>query len=119
MGIIPNETPKEIEPPSALGHVRKRVESPSPANEKRPRICLAESGQMMTATRTNQEGKATDSYCSVEIDAGHKEEEPRPSLVPSRVLKVCSDQNKYPVQEETTLDGIPAGWTRTKLEPDW
>ena len=116
---IPNEALEEMEMEPALGHVRKGVECPSPANKKRPRICLAESGQIMAATRINREGNATDSCCSVETDVGHHEEEPEPSPVPSRVLIVCSDQDKYAVQEEATPDGIPAGWTRTKLQPDW
>ena len=73
----------------------------------------------MAATITNREGKATSGTCSyAETDAGHDEEEPEPSLVHSRVL-ICSDQDEYVVQEEATLDGIPAGWTRIKLEPDW
>ena len=116
---IPNEAIEETEP-APLGRVRKRIECPSPANTKRRRICLAESGQIIAATRTNREGNTTSgSCCSVEIDAGHDAEELEPSLVPSRVL-ICSDQDDYVVQEEqATLDGIPAGWIRTKLEPDW
>jgi hypothetical protein len=114
---LPSEAPEEPEP--AQGHVRNRSECPSPANMKRPRICPAESGQILAATRrTHREGNATHSYCSVETDASHDEEDPEPSLVPRSVL-ICSDPDEDVVQEEATPNGIPAGWTRTKLEPDW
>ena len=74
----------------------------------------------MAATITNREGKATSGTCSyAEIDAGHDEEEPKSSRVPRSALIVGSGQDEYVVQEEATVDGMPAGWTRTKLEPDW
>ena len=70
------------------------------------------------ANRTSREGNARDSCCAAETDAAHDEEEPKPSLV-SRRVRMCSVQDEDVVQEEATPDGIPAGWTRTKLEPDW
>jgi hypothetical protein len=129
--------------PAQVGHVSNRFECPSPANRKGPRTCLAESGEMAARTnqsdnsrgscisvgclvdsgqkmtaRTNQEGKATGSYNSVEKDAGSDKEDPKPSLVTSSAL-LRSDPDQEVVQEEATSDVIPAGWTRTKLEPDW
>ena len=104
----------------AQGHARNRIECPSPANSrKRPRTCLAESsGQIMAATRANLEGNASDSCCSVETDAGCDEEDSKLPLVPSTV-PISSDPDQEVVPEATTPDDIPAGWARTKLEPDW
>ena len=116
---LPNEEPEETEP--VEDHVRNRIECPSPANRKRPRICLAESGQIAPANRTNREGNATGSYCSVEKDACPHEEDPKPSLVTSSLL-ISSDHPDHQevVQEQATSDACPPpGWTRPKLEPDW
>eukprot|EP00978_Attheya_sp_CCMP212_P005858 scaffold13069_cov32-Attheya_sp.AAC.2 len=112
---LPNEAPEGTEP--AQGHLRNRIECLSPANRKRPRICLAESTEM--AARTNRERNATGSCSSVEKDPGRDGEDPKPSLVTSSVL-ICSDPDQEVVQEEATPDAyLPAGWTYTKLEPDW
>ena len=112
---LPHGAPEKTEP--AQSHVRNRIECPSPANRKRTRICLAESGEMV-ASRTNQSDNATSrARCmSMEKDAGagRNDEAPRPYLVTSTDLL-----DKEVVQEETAPDEIPAGWTRTKLEPDW
>ena len=67
----------------------------------------------MAALGTDPEGNATDSYCSVETDAGHNGEDPKSYLVP------CSVDEDVVQEEATPNNGIPAGWTRTKLEPDW
>ena len=76
---------------------------------------------MPPADRTNREGNATGTCCSVEVDAGPpNEEEPKPSLVTSS-LPIISDpdhQEVVQVEEATTDAYLPPGWTRTKLEPD-
>ena len=103
---LPNEARDETEP--AQGHVRNRIECLSPANRKRPRTCLAESGQM--AVGTNQEGKATYSCTSSVVnDDDCDEEDPLPSLVNSTVRK-GSDPDQEAVQEEATPDSyLPPG----------
>jgi hypothetical protein len=94
------------------------LECPFPADRKRPKIRLAESGQM--AAKTNQEeGNATGSCCSLEKYDGRNEEDPKPSLVTSGVRKGSDRPDQEVVQEEAAPDEIPAGWTRPKLEPDW
>jgi hypothetical protein len=116
---LPTEAVEETEP--AQGHhVRNRFECPSPANKKRPRTCLAESGQI--AARTNERDNATGSCCNaVKKHDGHDEEDSSPSLVTSNSSTLIgsdpSDQEVI-VQEEATPDEIPSGWTRAaKLEP--
>jgi hypothetical protein len=120
---LPNEAMEETEP--AHDHVRNRFECPSPANRKRPRTCLAESGQM--AARTNQKGNATGSCSSVEKDDGRGEEDPKPPLVTTSALIIGSDPDQevvligsYPKQAvvqkgEATPYEIPY---RVELEPD-
>jgi hypothetical protein len=111
----PQDTLKETQP--AQGHVRNRPDCPSP-NRKRPRTCLAESGQM--GARTNQRGKAIDSCGSVEEDGGRNEEDSKPSPVTSSSARTLSSFPKQEVvqQEEAAPGEIPSGWTRVKLEPD-
>ena len=112
---LPNKATEETEP--AQGPVRNRFECPSPANRKRPRGCLAESGQI--AARTNQRDNATGSCTSVEEDAGRDEVDPKPPLVTSSTL-TGSDRDQEVVQEDPTPDAyLPPGWAHTKLEPDW
>ena len=114
---LPNEAPGEKEP--AQGHLWKRSKCPSPANSKRPRTCLAESGQTMVAV-TNQRGNPADSCCAVEKVAGRDEEDPKPPLVTSSSVRTSSDPVEEVAEEAATLDAhLPPGWVRTKLEPDW
>ena len=111
-----NEAIEETE--TAQGPVRNRFECPSPANRKRPRSCLAESGQTM-AGRIIQRDNATGSYHAAEEDARHDEEDSRPPLGSSS-RQIDSDPDQEVVPEETTPDAyLPHGWTRIKLEPDW
>ena len=93
---------------------------PSSASRKRPRmICLAESREI--AASTNQTNNATGSYIAVKNDDGHHEEDASPSLGTARMEQIGSDSSDLEVlvPEAPTTDDIPAGWTRTKLEPDW
>jgi hypothetical protein len=61
---------------------------PSPANRKRPGMCLAESGHQIMAARTMQRDDATGSCCSsVEKDAGRDEEVSKLCLVSCSVRK--------------------------------
>ena len=107
---LPKEAPEETEPVQVQGHVRKRLECLSPTNSKRPRTCLAESGQIMSAG-TNQRGNPAGSCCSVEKDAaGRDEEDPEPPPEISSSVRVGADPpDAY----------LPPGWTHIKLEPDW
>ena len=92
---------------------------PFPANRKRLRTCLAESGQIAPVNRTDQDDNATGSCCSVEKDAGPYEEDPKPSQVTSSLLISSDPDHQEVVQEEATTDTyLPPGWIRTKLEPD-
>jgi hypothetical protein len=94
-----NVTLEETEPGQV--HVRNRFAFPSP-NMKRPRTCLAESGQRMAAT-TNPRGDATGSYSSVEEkDGGREEEDSKPSLVTSSSALIASYPDQELVQEEAT-----------------
>ena len=114
---LPNEAIEEIEP--TQGHVRNQLECQFPANRKRPRTSLADSGRM-AAGISQDEAKATDCCSSVENDDDRDEEDPKPSLVTSSAARISSDASGQDiVQEEATSGVIPAGWTRTKLEPDW
>ena len=114
---LPNEAIEETEP--TQGHVRSQLECQSPANRKRPRTCLADSGRMAAGT-SQDEAKATDCCGSVENDDDRDEEDLKPSLVTSSAARISSDgSGQDVVQEEGTPGVIPAGWTRTKLEPDW
>ena len=114
---LPNEAPEEME--AAHGHVRKRLECSSSTIMKRPRTCLAESGQIMTAG-TIRRGTAAGSCSSVEKYDGHDEEDPNsPRLVTSSTALIISpdrDQEVDPAEADVYL---PPGWARTKLEPDW
>jgi hypothetical protein len=116
---LPNEAIEETEP--AQGPVRNRVlECPSPADRKRPRTCLAESGQI--AARTNERDNATGTCKAMKEHDGHDEKDSSPSLVTTSSTLTGSDPSsdqELLVQEEATPDAIPAGWTRIKLEPDW
>jgi hypothetical protein len=109
------------EPEQAQGHVRNRFECPS-RDRKRPRTCLADSGEI--AAKTNQRGKTTSGSCSsscVEDDAGGPDEEDSdPSFMTSSSARIGSDPGQETVQEEeaTTVCEIPSGWARVKLEPD-
>ena len=72
----------------------------------------------MAPTRTNREGNAAGiCFRSVGNDAGGDGEDQHLSLVPGSAL-LCSEPDQEVVQKEATPDGIPAGWTRFKLEPD-
>jgi hypothetical protein len=105
-------TPNDV--PS--GRTRTQLE-PSPANRKRPRTCLAENGQVMTA-RMNQRGNVTGNCSSmVEEDADYDEEDPKLPLVAFSVRRGSDPDQEEVVQEEATTDDVPSGWTRTKLEP--
>ena len=108
---VVQEHATRVESPS--GWTRVRLE-PSPTNIKRPRTCLAESGQVMAA-RTNER------YNSVEKDDGDDEEDSSPSLVTtSTILRIGYDPDQQAVQLEAAPDAyLPPGWTRTKLEPDF
>ena len=114
---LPNEAIEETEP--TQGHVRSQLECQSPANRKRPRTCLADSGQI--AARTNERDRATGTCNAMKNHDGHDEEDPSPSLVTSSSTLIGSDPSDQEVlvQEEATPDAIPSGWIRTKLEPDW
>jgi hypothetical protein len=116
---LPNEALVE-EPEQAQGHVPNRFECPS-RNKKRPRTCLADSGEM--AAKTNQRGKTTGSCAScVEDDVGGLDgEDSNPSLVTISIARIGSDLSGQEVvqkEEATTSGEIPSGWTRVKLEPD-
>jgi hypothetical protein len=113
---LPNEALVE-EPEQAQGHVRNQFECPS-RNRKRPRICLADSGEM--AARTNQSGKTTGNYSCVEDDVGGlDEEDANPSLATSSArIGLDPGQELVHDEEATTLCAIPSGWARVKLEPD-
>jgi hypothetical protein len=100
-----NEAMEETE--AAQDHVRIRniIECQSP-NIKRPRACLAESGQM--ESMTNQTGKATGTSCSsLDTDGGFiDEEDTKPSLVTS-----SAPTGSSPDQEVIQAPGqIPSGW---------
>jgi hypothetical protein len=113
---LPNEALIE-EPEQAQGHNGNRFECPS-RNRKRPRTCVADSGEM--SARTNQRGKTTGSCSCVEDDVGDlDEEDASPSLVRTSA-QIGSDPGQEVAQEEeaTTLCEIPSGWARVKLEPD-
>jgi hypothetical protein len=106
------------------GHVRERCECPSPASRKRPRTCLAECGQRMV-TRPNQRGGNATGNCSSmeedkDKDTGRDEEDSEPALVTISAARISSPDPDQAVDQEeaTSSDGIPFGWTRTKLEPD-
>ncbi len=107
---LPNEALEETE--RARGPARDRFECTS-LNRKRPSACLAESEQM-SASRTNQRGKAKTGSCrSAEEDGGGRDEEDSSSALTG------SYPDQEVVQEEaTTPREIPSGWTRVKLEPD-
>jgi hypothetical protein len=114
---LPNEAQEETEP--AEGHVRSRFECPSPANIKRPRTCLAESGKIMAARKNRRVAATRSCPSSVKTNDGRDEEDPQPALVTSSVRIAGSDPvQEIVVEEEVTPDDIPAGWTRTKLEPN-
>ena len=143
--VLPNGASEETEP--AQAHVRKRIECHSPANRKRTRACLAESGEM--AAWTNQSDNVRGSCTSVEKDAEVDRDKEYPSgemaartnqsdnvrgsctsvekdvevdrdeEYPKPSLVTSTDPDQEVVQEEAALDEIPAGWTRIKLEPDW
>jgi hypothetical protein len=104
VGLL-NEGLAETQP--AQGYARNRFECPSPANRKRPRTCVAESGQM--AARPNQTGNATGSCSSVEKDVGRDEVDPKPPLVTSSV-RIGPNPDQEIVQEDATGDAIPFGW---------
>ena len=118
MGSESRDAQEETEP--QVGRVGKRLECPSPDNRKRPRTCLAESGQSK-ADELNQRDNATDIYTSVEKDTVRDEEDPKPPrMVTSSRVRISSDPDQEVVQEEASPDvDLPPGWTSTKLEPDW
>ena len=95
-----------------------KLEPPAPANRKRRRTRLAESREM--ASVTNHRDNATGSSCNaVKKDDGH-DEDSSPSLITTNMQLIGYDPSDQEiVQEDATPDAIPAGWTPTKLEPDW
>jgi hypothetical protein len=90
---------------------------PSPSL-KRPRTCLAESGQM--AAGTNPRDGAIGSRRPVEKDVDRDEEDSKPSLVTSTSsAQVASyPDQKVEVVQEGAHYKMPSGWKRVKLEPD-
>jgi hypothetical protein len=78
-----------------------------------------ESGQM-TATGTNQRGKATGSCSSAEKGGGGRDEEDSKSSLVTYGARIGSSPGQEVFQEQatTTHVEIPYGWTRVKLEPD-
>jgi hypothetical protein len=116
---LPNEGLIE-ESEQVQGDVRNRFECPS-RNRKRPRTCLADSGEK--ANSTNPRGKRTSGNCSCVEDyvGGLEEEDSNTSLV-TVSARTGSDPGQEVDQEEeeeaTTLCEIPSGWARVKLEPD-
>jgi hypothetical protein len=116
---VPNEASKETEP--AQGHVGNRFERPSPANKKGPKTYLTDIEQRMVAGATHAGYAAGSCSCSEENGDGRdeKEPEPEPAIVTSGTLIRSSDPDQDIVREKAAPDKIPAGWTRTKLEPDW
>jgi hypothetical protein len=77
------------------------------------------------AARPNQRGGNAAGNCSSPVekekDTGRDEEDSEPALVTISTGRISSpDPDQALDQEEaTSSDGIPFGWTRTKLEPDW
>ena len=113
---LPNDAIEETEP-AHQSPARKQFECLSAVNRKRPRSCLAESGQI--DARTNHSENATVSCSSIEEDASRDEEDPRPPLG-THSTQIDSDPNQKVAPEEATPDAyLPPGWTHTKLEPDW
>jgi hypothetical protein len=108
---LPNETLEETEP--GQGHARNRYACPSP-NVKRPRTCLAGSGQMAAAK--NPRDGATGSRSSVKKD-GDRDEEDDSKL--SLVTYTSALLDSHPDQEEEVVHyKMPSGWKHVKLEPD-
>jgi hypothetical protein len=71
--------------------------------------------------RTNpRDGAAVGSRGSLENDADRDEEDSKPSPLVTSSAPISSYPDQEVVQEEAVpRDGIPSGWTRVKLEPDW
>ena len=101
------------------GSIRAKLE-PSPASRKRIRTCLTESGEMAARAYHKRDNDAG-SYTARHKDDGHNEEDASQSLVTKSIEVLGSDPSDQEVlvQEEPTSHDIPAGWIRTKLEPDW
>jgi hypothetical protein len=87
-------------------------------NLKRPRTCLAESGQMAAGTKPRD--GAIVSPSSVENDGGRYEEDSEPSVVTtySSALEASYPEQEVVQEEEAMRYNIPAGWKLLKLEPD-
>jgi hypothetical protein len=108
--------PEAMEP--AQGHVRNRFTCSSPANGKRSKACLAESGQD-DAGRKDQRGNADARGGSAkEDDGGREEEDSKPSLVSISATQISSDTAQEAVQEAaaSTPDAyLPPDWTFLSL----
>jgi hypothetical protein len=71
------------------------------------------------AAVTKQKGSATGSCGSVEEDGGGRnEEDSKPPLVTSSAPRGSYPDEEVVQEEVTTLNEIPPGWARAKLEPD-
>jgi hypothetical protein len=70
----------------------------------------------------NERDNATGTCNATKKHDCHDEEDASPSLVTTSSTLIGSEHpsdQEVLVQGEATPDEIPAGWTRTKLEPDW
>jgi hypothetical protein len=108
---------KEAVPTNHRGDVHASSDSAKKDGGNRQEEDLKLSPVTSSAGRTNQSGNPDASFVEKD-DAREEEEDTKPSLVTGNV-RTGSDPEQEAVQEEAATDGIPAGWTRMKLEPDW